>query len=185
MRSRFALAGLATLAGLTAAAALAGCTYHRRIQDVHEVAGKVVTVETYDGASIDVRAEPAFDGLTFRTYDGRVVLAGEVARVVDRRRGRGALEGFGVGAAIGIVGGVAAGIASGDDVCEHEGHCLLTFSAADKAFLGAIFFGALGGGVGAVVGAVRGSHFVYSFGEQTRVIPTGPPGSVGGMTIVF
>jgi hypothetical protein len=48
-----------------------------------------------------------------------------------------------------------------------------------------VLFGGAGGIVGLVAGAIIGSRFVYSYGEQVHVTPTGPPGSVGGVTITF
>ena len=82
-------------------------------------------------------------------------------------------------------GGAALGYADGDDVCENEGHCILTFSAVDKATIGAVVFGVIGGGIGGAIGLIRGSRYIYSYGEQIRVTPSGPPGSVMGATITF
>ncbi|HEY5924342.1 MAG TPA: hypothetical protein VIV11_21845 [Kofleriaceae bacterium] len=163
---------------------LAGaCTHHRSIAGVGSVAGKDVIVETYDGVDVNVTAEPAPDGLMFRGPTGYMDPA-VVARVVERRHVRGAFEGLAIGAAIGVAGGAIIGYASGDDTCDSEG-CWFTLSASDKAFLGGMFFGAIGGALGALVGLVRGSLYVYSYGPQVRVMPSGPPGSVGGLTITF
>jgi hypothetical protein len=51
--------------------------------------------------------------------------------------------------------------------------------------LGGVVFGVLGGAVGGIIGLARGSRFEYSYGDQVRVIPTGPPGSTVGMTVTF
>src|SRR6185503_15868448 len=150
---------------------VAACTHHRPIADVSAVAGDDVTVETYGGESIDVKAEQAPDGLTFRTYGGGYIMPGNVARVVETRNAQGALEGLGIGALVGVVGGAALGYADGDDVCENEGHCILTFSAVDKATIGAVVFGVIGGGIGGAIGLIRGSRYIYSYGEQIRVTP--------------
>jgi hypothetical protein len=59
------------------------------------------------------------------------------------------------------------------------------FTAGEKAIMGGIVIGTIGGLVGLVVGAASGSKYVYSYGEQVRITPTGPPGSMGGATITF
>ena len=160
------------------------CTHHRPVTQVSALAGKDVTVETTNGARVSVTAEQTPAGLSFRTGTGYVAPQ-VVARVVERRRGRGALEGFGIGLGLGFVTGAIAGYAKGDDDdCGGQEHCVV-WTAKTKAFTFGMTLGILGGGFGFVIGLLRGSHFVYSYGDQVRVTPIGPPGSVGGVTINF
>jgi hypothetical protein len=169
---------------LLAVVLVAACTHSYPITDAYELEGEHVTVETHSNESIEVVVEPAPDGVAFRSQTGYVSIA-DVARVVDKRRGRGALEGLGIGLLIGAAGGAIVGYADGDDECPPEGWCILTFTAGEKALLGGMFFGGVGGLVGGVIGLVRGSRVEYSYGERVRVIPNGPPGSTVGMTITF
>ena len=179
-----AVAAVAAL-GVTVTA----CTHQRDLRTLPDKAGKEVKVETRSGAELvaHVDVTPAVYGL--RLPDGQVVPFEQVSKVVAVDRGRGALEGLGLGALIGAGVGVIGGFASGDDECDEDGGdwCILTFTAEQKAVLLGLVFGGLGGMVGLVAGAVRGSHDVYSFGseQQFKVTPTGPPGSVAGATITF
>lgn len=160
------------------------CTHERPITELHRVAGKRVTVETYNHEDIQAVAIRAPDGVTFAN-DAGVLPPTSVSRVIERRHGRGALEGAGIGFAIGAVAGAVLGLADGDDECPDTGWCFFVFSAEEKAVLGGATFGSIGGLVGLVVGAVSGSQFVYSYGDHIRITPTGPPGSVGGVTIKY
>jgi hypothetical protein len=173
---------------LLAVVVLAACTHARPISSIHELTGKRVTVETYSHQRIEVYVERAPDGVAFRAEDGGgYVPVAEVAKVVEKRVGRGGLEGLGIGALAGASFGAILGYAAGDDECNaDDGHwCILTFTAGEKAVLSGILLGGLGGLLGGVVGLAHGSRDEYSYGEQVRVIPTGPPGSTVGMTVTF
>jgi hypothetical protein len=175
---------------LLAVVVLAGCTHTRPITEAHELVGEWVTVETYSHETTEVYVEQAYvegatEGIAFRSATGGYVAISEIAKIVDKRVGRGGLEGFGLGFLGGAAVGAVIGYADGDDECDpNDGHwCLFTMTAGEKAVLGGAVFGVLGGALGGLIGLARGSHFEYSYGE--RVIPTGPPGSAAGMTIIF
>lgn len=161
-----------------------GCTHEKPITELHQVAGKRVTVETYKHEDIEVVAIRAPDGVTFAN-DAGVLPPTAVAKVTEIRHGRGALEGAGIGFLIGAVAGAAIGFADGDDECSPEGWCFVAFSAEEKAVIAGIGIGGIGGLIGLVAGGLSGSRFVYSYGDQVRVTPTGPPGSVGGVTVKY
>jgi hypothetical protein len=164
---------------------LAACTHERPLSTLHHLAGERVTLEILNGLDVEAHVEQTADGVAYRSETGYVPAA-NVTRVIEKRRGRGALEGLGIGALIGAASGAIIGFADGDDVCPETGWCLFQFTAGEKAFMAGTFLGGLGAGLGAVIGLVHGSHFVYSYGEQQiRVMPTGPPGSFGGVTITF
>lgn len=160
------------------------CTHERPVTELHQIAGKQVTVETYAHDEVQVVAIRAPDGVTFAN-DAGVLPPTSVAKVTDVRHGRGAAEGAGIGALIGAATGAAIGLADGDDECSPEGWCFLAFTAGEKAVIAGVLLGGVGGVIGLVAGAITGSKFVYSYGEQVRVTPTGPPGSVGGVTIKY
>jgi hypothetical protein len=162
---------------------LAACTHERPISTLYYLAGERVTIETTDGVDVEAFIEPAPGGVTYRSHTGYVPAA-NVARVIEKRRARGALEGLAIGALIGAAAGAILGYADGDDVCPDTGWCFFEFSAGEKAFYAGTFLGAVGGGLGALIGFIHGSHFVY-YGEQVQVMPSGPPGSVGGVTVTF
>jgi hypothetical protein len=82
----------------------------------------------------------------------------KVETVVLNNRGRGALEGFGIGILVGGVLGAIMGYAEGDDTSGFWRE-----SASEKATYGGIGFGLLGGIVGIIIGAGRGHHYVYHF----------------------
>jgi hypothetical protein len=171
---------------LTIVVALAtACTHHKPGSSLHEAAGREVVIEAAGHEQIAyVDVTPL--GTVLRAPDGQIIPLAGGERVVDVQRGRGALLGLGIGFLAGALGGAVAGLASGDDPpC--EGYCLLTLSAGGKAVIGGVMFGSLGGLIGIVVGAGRGSRVVYSFGgeQQYHVTPSGPPGSVAGATVTF
>jgi hypothetical protein len=76
------------------------------------------------------------------------------------------LKGAGVGALIGGGGMALIGLASGDDEC--SGLCFISFTAEEKAVMGFVAGGVLGGAMGLVVGAL----------SRTRVWSPVPPEKV-------
>jgi hypothetical protein len=85
-----------------------------------------------------------------------------------KRRGRGALEGFGLGFLVGALAGAAIGSAMGsDEACNGRDGCNLSFTASDKA-LAIGFVGAVAGAiVGPLIGLLRGhtDRYVFSDGD--------------------
>jgi hypothetical protein len=81
-------------------------------------------------------------------------------------RSNGALQGAGLGILIGALTGALIGLASGDDQCSGGGFfgCMVKFSAGQKAQMGAIGLGVLGGVSGAIIGAIRGHRDEVEFG---------------------
>jgi len=161
------------------------CTHHQSFRTLPDQAGKEVEVTTQNGTELVAHVDVSPGGYGLREPSGQVLAFENVREVVAVKRGRGALEGLGIGALIGAGTGVVMGLASGDDEC--EGFCLFQMTAEEKAVVGGILMGGLGSVVGLVVGAVRGSRDVYSFGseQQFKVTPSGPPGSVAGATVTF
>ena len=134
---------------------------------------------------LEQAAAPAdlLDGLDAVT--GLEDLAQRVSRVVDVRRGRGAMDGALLVGLSGLAFGAAMGLASGDDRC--ESFCVLTFTGEEKAALLGTMFGAMGAATGAVIGSIVGSRDVYVLGDsrELRITPNGPRGSVAGMSLQF
>ncbi|MEJ7601696.1 MAG: hypothetical protein WKG01_27590 [Kofleriaceae bacterium] len=166
-------------------AAAAGCTHNRTPVDIQQVIGKQVTVVTLDRNTATAYGDHVAAGIVFRDPSGRVIPNEHIDHVIKVSHRRGALEGLGLGLAIGAGFGAVLGLASGDDQCERE--CYIAFTAGEKAVVGAIVFGTLGSGIGLIVGAIRGSRSVYSFGRghELHITPSGPPGSVVGATLAF
>jgi len=167
-----------------------GCTHHRPLTELSEVVGGELTVETTSHQRIDARAYPSADGVQITNEDRQPIATGEIDEVTEIKRGRGALEGGGIGALGGIAAGVILGFAAGDDPCDEnvERDCYYAFTAGQNAMIFGIIFGGLGGLGGLVVGAIIGSRDVYKMSEGSmiqQIRPTGPPGSVGGVTITF
>lgn len=163
---------------------LVACTHARPISTPSGLVGKRVTVETYDGAKVSVVVQHTTTGVTYRgPFDD--VDPATVTRITEARRGRGALEGLGIGALSGATIGAVIGFALGEDDCASPSFCGYRVTAVEKAGIVGAFGAGVGGLVGAFIGYARGSRFVYSNGEQMRVVPNGPPGSVAGVTITY
>jgi hypothetical protein len=164
---------------------IAACTHNRPFSAVHEVEGRVI-VRTLDGQEQHATVVSTPTGKVFQSDSGATIDLGNVDKVTDQRMLRGALEGLGIGGGIGFGIGAVIGLASGDDEpCEdRHGYCV-DFTAGEKAVLGGVLLGIVGGGVGLIAGAIRGSQFHYEGGEVPVVRPTGPPGSVVGVSIDF
>lgn len=77
-----------------------------------------------------------------------------------RSRGSGALRGLLWGGLGGVVGGGVIGFVSGDDECDPGSWCILEFTAGEKAAIGAVMLGGIGGASGIVIGALLpGRHW--------------------------
>jgi hypothetical protein len=166
---------------------LAACTHHRPLREARDLEnGDEVVAENHVGQTQPARVVHGVNGeLELHSPIG-VLPSQQVARVTESSTGLGAAEGLGLGALIGGSIGAAAFYASGDADCEgntDDGLCF-EFSAGEKAVLGGIAFGALGGIIGLVVGASRGSTTIYEDGD-TRVTPIAPQGSTAGVTVTF
>ena len=169
---------------LLACAVLAACTHTQTLNHVNELGGgEEVTVEISGYGEVESTTVPTARGMAFRANEGDFLDTAQVTRVTQVRRGRGALEGLLLGAGIAGTTFAMLGYASGDDEC--TGFCLFTMSASDKAIFGAFVGGITGGLFGIVIGAIRGSHYVYENSESIKVTPSGPPGSAAGLTVTF
>ncbi len=84
------------------------------------------------------------------------------------RKGRGA-RGLLIGAASGALAGALIGIAYGSDYTGNN-DCFFCFTAAEKAKLGAIFFGSLGGAIGGAIGAGAHKTFIIKGDKQNFYI---------------
>ncbi|MBA3499035.1 MAG: hypothetical protein H0T65_01595 [Deltaproteobacteria bacterium] len=167
---------------------VAGCTHQKNITEAHELVGDEVVLEGQYGHQVTAVGVNTPAGVTF--YDkanGGMVPSHEIVKIKDVSHGRGAIEGLGIGGGIGIVTGAVIGLASGDDECgDDHGGCFLAFSAGEKAMILGVVLGGLGGLVGLVVGAAKGSTTVYEHprsGVSVRV--GGPAGSTAGLTMTF
>jgi hypothetical protein len=135
------------------------------------------------------------DTLTIR-LDGRDLRVSLPRTAIARmelsrgRRPRSTLRGAAIGAGIGAAGGALLGFAAGGDRCPPgrpgEGFfgwqgCLALFSAGDKAAMGAVGFGALGGLVGAVIGSQRAERWetVTTHGTPKVRVSLRPLGRLG------
>lgn len=135
------------------------------------------------GEEVRIRSETAMgrytvtavnDGaLTLSDAEGSVIRvpAGAITRLDrslgPRSTGRGALRGLGIGFGVGAVSGALLGFADGDD-----SGGILSFTAEEKAGMGAIFFGGIGGLLGAGIGAAMP-------GQQWERVPLADAGHVG------
>ncbi len=102
------------------------------------------------------------DSTSWLDPNTRSVMAVHTTKVSDVRfvrRGRGALEGLGIGLLGGVLTGALIGLAGGDE--PEDFGCLPVCTAKAKAFFGGITFGAIGGLIGLPIGAMAGSKDVY------------------------
>jgi hypothetical protein len=169
---------------------VAGCTNRKTIMEAHELAGSEVEVSGRYGQKVSAVGVAGPGGVTFvDKASGGVVPAEEIYRIDDTSHALGAVQGLGIGAGIGAVLGAVLGYSAGDDDVGDDGSHggdLFELSAGDKAAIGGILLGGLGGLVGLVAGAMKGSTTIYERGGSSTVItPVGPPGSAGGVTIAF
>ena len=105
--------------------------------------------------------ESSGGGLTLELDDHR---ADPRVRTIDRaqinqldlsvRRKRNFVRGLGIGGLTGGTLGIFAGLASGDDECRRGEFCIFELSAGDKAVLGALGGGLLGGAAGLLIGGL-------------------------------
>jgi hypothetical protein len=151
------------------------------------------TAQLVNDREVKLRVASTPDGLrwvqrTATPDDGRAGPPGAIVDSAEMRsfttvsHGRGALEGLLLGAASGLALGIGIGLASGDDHCNPNSFCLFQFSAGEKATVGGLVLGTTGLALGALVGAVIGSHDVYELnsGFVPRVSTTIGPGRAGG-----
>jgi hypothetical protein len=107
--------------------------------------------------------------------DATRLLLPEVRGYTVTRHGRGALEGAVIGAAVGALAGALVGASQGSDpapvpMCtDLDGGVICTtigghgLSAGEKAAIGGVGLGVLGGGVGALIGALVGHTDRFEF----------------------
>lgn len=74
---------------------------------------------------------------------------------------------MGLGLLAGALTGALAGLADGDDT-----ETFLQLSAEEKASIGAIFLGAIGGLVGLIIGVAVGSKDIYRTGHESPQFTT-------------
>jgi hypothetical protein len=101
-----------------------------------------------------------------------VVPLAEVEKLEVRRSGRGhnAMRGAGLGLLTFGIGGALLGIAEGDDPPG-----IMSFSAPEKAMIGALVFGGIGLVGGAIIGGIAGAerwHTVPLRGRPLSIVPT-------------
>ncbi len=153
-----------------AAALLTGCTHTRTFdaysQETRETGNKraeraTSTVVLLSGEQVRARSlHVAPDVTTWvdpKNGEVRSVPTAEVASVRFTSRGRGVLDGLGIGFAVGI--GIGALLGAADSGI---------FTPANGALFGAIFFSVPGTGIGGLVGLAVGSKTKYVVRQPTR-----------------
>ena len=161
------------------------CTHQRPRSELDTLAGRRVTVQvTGSSEPVDAIAERTADGVVFHTESGQLISQPTITQVTDVHRGRGAAEGAGLGFAVGFPIGAATGFISATE-CEQDPHCWNIPGTPAATVIIGVLFGLVGAAGGAIIGAAIGSHDVYSYREAPRIMPVGPPGSVGGVTITW
>lgn len=169
---------------VVASACLAACTHRGSITDTDSLHGSTVRVEMSNGAEVKATVEVQNVGTVLHTEDGVEMNLSDASKVTEIRRGRGALEGLGIGFLLGALTGAVLGYADGDSMC--TGFCVFNPTAEEKALAAGVFMGTIGGGVGLLVGVMRGSRYVYNLeAQRPRVVPVGPPGTAAGVTLRF
>ncbi len=106
------------------------------------------------------------DSISWMLPNGQVISVPteEVSEIYFVNRGRGALEGFGLGLLVGVLTGAIIGLPSGGDNALRD----LLFPAELKAIIGAIYFGGAGGLIGIPIGAAAGSKSKYQLQEPVK-----------------
>jgi hypothetical protein len=119
------------------------------------------------------------DRLEFKSRSGHLIEVPIEAlqfAVVNVSHVQGAFDGLGLGLLGGVAFGAALGFALGSDPTQDPrsdcGPCSLT--ASGKAELLGLFFGAIGAGAGALVGAVVGHREVIEFANPQSRLPSSP-----------
>ena len=176
------------LAAVVAAAALsmsACATTHRGPIYSSEHSHSWVEAETVHDSLVVVKGKPNADRTySWYTADGKVVPDDEIVRLTYVRRGRGLLQGAGIGALSGAMLGATIGLTLGEDDC---GNCFYG-DAGGKALFGGLVVGALGTGAGAVLGLIIGSRDVYepeASGDRSPGITVRPSSNGGTAAITW
>ena len=117
---------------------------------------KITVIESYDIQDYQLQQIPIIE-----------VYAHEIEKLKLRKKG-GIGRGVGNGASIGFATGALLGLISGSDSCDPNKICLFETSAEDKALGGGIFFGLVGGAVGAIINAIPKSVTINSSMDQFK-----------------
>ena len=133
--------------------------------------GQRVKINSPEARGTFVVQSAGLDTLVLTAPNGsetRSVPFASISRLEVSGGERSRMSGFGRGAGFGIligagIGGVL-GFADGDDDCAEAGWCFIEFSAGEKALLGGVVMGGLGGVIGGLVG-------VANPGERWHLVP--------------
>lgn len=133
--------------------------------------GQRVKVSAPEARGTFVVQSAGLDTLVLTSPDGsetRSVPIASISRLEVSGGERSRMSGFGRGAGFGFLIGVGVGgmlgFADGDDDCAEAGWCFVELSASEKALLGGVVIGGLGGMIGGIVG-------VANPGERWRRVP--------------
>ncbi len=155
---------------LIAVLLFAGCTSHHSVQAEKaddytslnkRAKGNKAKVTFLDGQWVLAKnlqfAPDSTSWIDPGTGETQKVSSTEIADIRFLRHGKGAVAGLGVGLAVGALTGVLIGaVAGGDDPDQ-----FLAFSAGEKAAMGGVLLGGLGGLLGIPIGAAKGSEEIY------------------------
>ena len=151
---------------------LPACTHTRTVEVASPEAQRAINVRVErrtarvalaGGSAVSVRALHVAPDVTtwIDPATGKTGSAptAEVVSVQFTNRGRGLLEGLGLGLVVGAGGGALVGLATYEE--PRPGELCIFCSRSDSALLGAVFFGMVGTGLGGLIGLARGSRIVH------------------------
>lgn len=147
------------------------CTHIRQVHSFDDInkaaAGKLASMTLTNGQVLSGKGlQMAMDStfwLDKATGRKQSIATSEIGKVVIKKRGRGALEGLGIGILTGAVTGALIGFASGDD---DPKTVFLPLTAEEKALGGGIVLGGAGGLLGLPIGAAVGSKDKFVLHEK-------------------
>jgi hypothetical protein len=166
---------------VVAALALAGCTHHRPLDTASpesrthvntRAEGESALVTLHDGEEVRARSlHVAPDVTTWldpETGEMRSIPTNDLVSVRFTDRGRGVLEGIGLGTAIGFAFGVGVGAGAYLGLGGNDGVGIIQVSPAGGVLIVGAGFGLIGLFIGGVAGVDRGSYTVHALPVRVR-----------------
>jgi len=166
---------------VVAALALAGCTHSRPLDTTSpesrthvnaRAEGESARLTLHGGEEVRAHglhvAPDVTTWLDPDTGEMRSAPTGDLASVRFTDRGRGVLEGIGLGTAIGFAFGVSVGAGAYLGLGESDGASVIQVSPAGGVLIVGAGFGLIGLFIGGVAGVDRGSYTVYALPARVR-----------------